>query len=412
MSEFSEIVTPVTVGHVRLQLHVMQLVSAVTTSGPSVHAFELSKQLTQMGHRVTIVARPGSWIADQAKSGRFDLILSNQHRFPPTEILRLGREVVNREVDILHTHMSRAHTMGVLLRYWCNVPCVATAHCQKIQLHWPLNNFVISTSRSTERFQRGLNFVSKSKIDTLYCPVRQSDRPISYQGIQKIRRQFGDRDPKSPSKLIGVVGEISHAKGHQYLMDAFYEIAKLDPAARLVIVGNNRESYVKKMQQMAIRLGIEQRVCWAGYRGDIENVMRAFDVYVCASLRESLPLTLIEAMVAGRPIVATDVGGISEIIEHQNTGLLIKPARVDLLVQNICRLLQDPDLCQRLGARAMEVTQQKFDPETQFNKIENLYYRLTKVGSQSDERRFSRPLLSTATGRSVDAGRDELKKAA
>lgn len=354
----------------------MQLISAPTTSGPSVHALQLSKYLQDLGHEITIVARPGSWIAQQAADAKMKLILSHQHRFPPQEIWRLGREIRQRKIDILHTHMSRAHLMGVLLRFGCGVPCIATAHCQKMQVHWPLNNFVIATSRSTERFQRFLNLVPRSKIETIYCPLPHSPQAYRLQDLQIIRRQFGDRDPNHPQKLIGVVGEISRAKGHRHLLDAFQKIARQRSDVRLVVVGNNRQSYVEYLRRLSAKQGIAERIHWAGYRGDIPAVMQALDLYVCPSLRESLPLTLIEAMSAAKPVIATAVGGIPEIVRHQATGLLIRPAHVTQLSDSITQLLDDPNLCHRLGQAAFQEINRQFDIASQMGKIEQVYFRL------------------------------------
>lgn len=375
-------------------MNIAQLVSAPTTSGPGVHVLELSKQLRLLGHRVTIVARPGSWIAEQALRLQFDVIQSDQFRVPPTEMMRLGRELRRRKIDVLHTHMSRAHVMGVLLRYWCSLPCVATAHNQKVQLHWPFNNQVIATSRSTQQFQGRWNLVPRSRMQTIYCPLRQSDRPVSYREVQSVRRQFGDRDPFQPRKLIGVVGEISYEKGHSYLIDAFARILRQDPATQLVVVGNNREDYVNKMRVRAQRLGIAHRISWAGYRGDIDRVMAAFDVYVCPSLRESLPLTVLEAMSACRPVVSTGVGGLPEIIKDGETGLVVPIRDPSAIARSVFRVLQDPQLAHRLSNNAKRLTDREFDPEKQTAKIEQLYLRLTQAGTQQDPRRFQRRYLS------------------
>ena len=284
--------------------------------------------------------------------------------------------------------------MGVLLRYWCNIPCVATAHNQKWQFHWPLNDFVISTSRSTEQFQRHWNLVRKPRIRTIYCPLRHYDRPVNYRQLQTVRRQFGDRDPSRPKKLIGVVGEISYEKGHRYLVDAFAEIHRQDPSTHLVVVGNNREDYVNLMRKRAAELGVGQNIAWAGYRGDIQYVMQALDVYVCPSLRESLPLTVLEAMSASRPIVSTDVGGLPEIMTDRVTGLVIPPKDVSAIRDRVLELLGDQELAIRLGMAARDLTEREFNRQQQGEKIESLYYQVSKAGTEADPRRFQRRQLN------------------
>ncbi len=384
-------------------LRIMQLVSSPTTSGPCVHVLELSHLLRQLGHQITIVALPSSWIAKAAVRLGFDTITSHQYRFPPNEIWKLRQAIKERKIDVLHTHMSRAHFLGVLLRGLCQVPCIATAHCRKIQAHWMWNNHVIATSRDTERFHRRYNLVSPDRISTIYSPTPRrryepevsEERPFSPSAIATLRAQWECRPGPSQPAVLGVVGEISLAKGQLFLLQALQQLLAAGRSVRLVVIGNHRESYVAELKKQARALGIADAIHWAGFCDRIPLAMAALDIYVCPSLSESLPLTLLEAMTAAKPIVATQVGGIPEIIQDQHTGLLVPPKDSQALASSIARLLDHPDLSQRLGQQARQKTQQEFDPVQQTLKVLRIYERF--VFDQQDS--VIPPLIDTTRQR-------------
>jgi len=371
-------------------LRIMQLVSSPTTSGPSVHVIQLSSLLQAAGHEVVIVARPHSWIAGEAARLGLEVILSRLHRFPPGEIWRLAREVRVRRIDLLHTHMSRAHFMGVLLRAWCRVPCVATAHNRKLQPHWYFNDFVISTSRDTEHFHRRYNRVPAERIRTIYCPVppRPTDSVTAtsiFRQINSWRSTWG-RGQAHPGRIwLGVVGVVSAAKGQIHLLRAVRHLCDRGHDVGLVVLGNHQEAYIRTMQALCQQSSIEDRVFWAGYSDQIPNLMAALDIYVSPSLNESLPLTILEAMAAARPIVATRVGGVPEIVADGDTGLLVPPRQPEALAKAIERLIESPGLAQRLGQQAWARIQGDFEPGRQAQKIQAVYRRLCFNGTASTE---------------------------
>lgn len=365
-------------------LRILQVVSSPTTSGPCVHVADLARQLRALGHTVTILARPHSWIVSEAQRLGIETIETHFHRFPPTEVFRLRQEVRRRGFDLIHTHMNSAHNMGVILRALCGIPCVATAHSRKIQAHWLLNNHIVATSHHTERFHRAYNRVPATRISTIYCPVPQRDlrsstRSVarSFSDIRELRARWGCRDAVQPAFLIGVVGEISPAKGHRFLIEAMRELCPRFPNLRLVVVGNHREEYVRQLQHWSCEWGIADRIHWAGFQQDIELAMSAMDLYVCPSLSESLPLTLLEAMAAARPIIATAVGGVPEIIQNERTGLLIPPRQSAALGAAIERMMSELTLATRCGQQAQARILADFEPTQQTQRLVELYRRLT-----------------------------------
>lgn len=143
------------------------------------------------------------------------------------------------------------------------------------------------------------------------------------------------------------------------------------------MVGNHREEYVRQLQHWSCEWGIADRIHWAGFQQDIELAMSAMDLYVCPSLSESLPLTLLEAMAAARPIIATAVGGVPEIIQNERTGLLIPPRQSAALGAAIERMMSELTLATRCGQQAQARILADFEPTQQTQRLVELYRRLT-----------------------------------
>ena len=144
-------------------MRILQIVSGNTVNGAVKHCLDLTLALTARGHMVHVACRSDSWISHQLKRHQIPIIQSDLKRLPQDELKRVANYINAHEIDVVHTHMSRAHFFGVLLRWFAKVPCVASAHCRQFQLHWGLNDYVIAVSEATRKFHRKVNRVRKNK---------------------------------------------------------------------------------------------------------------------------------------------------------------------------------------------------------------------------------------------------------
>ena len=120
----------------------MEICSGVNVNGAIITCLETIKALVERGHDITLVCRPNAWIGDQFESDEVDVVYSDLSRWPATQLKRVAGIVREKQIDVVHTHMSRAHFFGVLLRHLFKVPCVATANNRYLQLHWMFNVFL------------------------------------------------------------------------------------------------------------------------------------------------------------------------------------------------------------------------------------------------------------------------------
>jgi glycosyltransferase involved in cell wall biosynthesis len=188
--------------------------------------------------------------------------------------------------------------------------------------------------------------------------------------VASFRREFG---VGAGDHLVGTVTRLREEKGNRYLIEAAAEVCRVCPDTRFVIAGEG--PLRSELESLRTTLGLEERLYFTGFRRDIDVALAAMDVVTVPSLTEGLPLAVLEAAAAGRPLAASAVGGTPEIVTSEVHGLLVPPANAPALAAAIIRLLSDPALARRLGQAARERSRE-FSIERNVAAIENVYDEL------------------------------------
>jgi L-malate glycosyltransferase len=173
------------------------------------------------------------------------------------------------------------------------------------------------------------------------------------------------------AKLIGLVARLQPVKGHRYFIEAASRIAAVEPKAHFLLVGDG--ALRREIEEQVARLGAGDRVHLLGARNDAALIAAGFDVAVLASLHEGLPNAVMEAMAAGAPVVATAVGGTTELVIDGATGFLAPPADADALAQRILDTLQNPELSARMAAQGRRRVLMQFSMRRMVESVERLY---------------------------------------
>ena len=334
----------------------------------------LSEQMQRLGHQVTVLCRSDSWLQPNLPPSIkvFESDLSRR----PLELRRVSKWIREQKFDVIHTHMSSAHFFGVLMRLMTSTPVVATAHQCSLQLHWRMNHHVIANSKSTAAFQRRINRVPASKLSTIHC-FTDLDRFLNTipQAVTDVQNhmQVGEND-----FVVGMVGDVIPRKGQLYLFKAIKEIVAAVPNFKLVLVGRfrNDQPYVKRLRSLQGQPALLNRVTWLGLRNNVQDFMAAFDLTVVPSIEEPLGLVAIESLATGTPVVASNTGGLPEIVKPNDTGLLVPPKNPSELAQAIISMAQDPAMRQRLGENGRRFVQESFDPESLARQVESVFLKL------------------------------------
>lgn len=356
-------------------MNILQIISGRDVNGALVYCKLLSEELVRAGHRVSILCRTGSWIASRPIEG-VEVMESDLDRFPPGELRRIAAWIGENQVDIVHTHMSRAHNFGVLLKSFCRIPVVATAHAQYIQLHWRFNDLVLANSSATARFHRRYNLVPASKIRTVFC-FADLDRFLK-TGTRLIPYVRGELHARDGRFLIGVVGEVIARKGHRYLFEAMPAILEKIPDARLVVIGrfHRQEKCTRALRLIQKKLKLHRRIHWLGRRDNVNAYLSTMNVVVVPSIVEPLGLVAVEAQAVGVPVVASNVGGLPEIVRHGESGLLVPARDPAAIASAVVRLHEDESLRLKIVANGKAEAAQLFDPARLTAQVVEAYQEL------------------------------------
>ena len=200
--------------------------------------------------------------------------------------------------------------------------------------------------------------------------------------------------------IVGAVAALTQEKGHKYLIDAAALVVREVPDARFVILGEG--DLRPALERQIKELHLDKHVLLPGFRADILSFIKSFDVFVMSSLFEGLGTSLLDAMALSKATVASDTGGIPEVVSHGETGLLVPPRDARELASAIATLLKDPERRERMGRAGLERVKRLFSADQMVEKTLGVYRNLnctTGIArSRSDQFRFARVAQTHAAG--------------
>ena len=302
-------------------------------------------------------------------------------RGPLVTLGRLCVRLRSLRPAVLHCHNLLSHLYGGLAARLCRIPhVVLTKHGAFLPssgFSWHLNRWLLKRSHvvavSAEIRARMTGLIPPNGTGSLrYIPNGISLTPYSrLPDRREARRRLGWSET---DYLLGMVARLSEGKDHPGLLQALQRVRQTVPQARLILVGDGpmRERIEGTIRQ----LELDDAVVLLGERRDIPQILAALDVFVLASESEGIPLTILEAMAADLPVLATAVGGIPEVVIPDETGLLVPPQSPQLLADAILTLLRDPNRARRMGAAGCNRVKQQFDVKKVVGSYEALYERL------------------------------------
>jgi glycosyltransferase involved in cell wall biosynthesis len=317
--------------------------------------------------------------------------------------LELARLIRNQRVDILHAHMFQSSMFASPIGKLCRVP--VTVETPHIREHWRSGwlkgNFVvdrtigrmvdhyIAVSEANARYLIESKGLPASKITVIHpgSDLRRFADVGAVRGDLKARLGFAESDP-----VLLVVGRLESQKGHRVLLEAMPEILRKFPATRLVCLSEG--SLRPELEQRTRHLGLDAAVHFVGYQPDVVEWLSLADVSVLPSFFEGLPLTAIESMAAGRPIVASAVDGTPEAVLDGQTGFTVPPGDPASLADAICKLLADRGLRERMSRAGRQWVLENFSKERLMQRTGDFYIRAWEQHLSKTERS---PLAVTGT---------------
>lgn len=227
-----------------------------------------------------------------------------------------------------------------------------------------------------------------TKTHTIYhgIDVSRFDRAFDRMAL---RREFG---LGSQAVIIGTVGRLTAQKAHDVFLRAAMLIKRRSPQARFLIVGDGELR--ERLERQARDWGLSGDVHFTGYRRDVPALLSLFDVFVLSSRFEGLPLSILEAMAAGKPVVATRVDGVPEAVVDGETGWLVPPGDAEVLADRILALIENPQRARMMGAAGRRRVESLFRKERMVAQTERLYVQLIEGFGRRVDRFSSRRAIT------------------
>ncbi|HEU0180194.1 MAG TPA: glycosyltransferase [Blastocatellia bacterium] len=305
------------------------------------------------------------------------------------QLMRLRNWMISERVDILHAHDFYAGLLGAAAARLAGVRVIACqrhlrlsdrrAHEWGTRLTHRLAHRVLVNSEAIRDHLLAAGRVAPEKIVVIRNGLSDAAERGALDDSGRAKRRAAllrELNLDEGAKLIGLVARLQPVKGHRYFIEAASRIAAVEPKAHFLLVGDG--ALRREIEEQAARLGAGDRVHLLGDRNDAALVPAGFDVAVLASLHEGLPNAVMEAMAAGAPVVATAVGGTTELILDGATGFLVPPADADALARRILDALRNPEWSARMAAQGRRRVLSQFGMRRMVESVEQLYDELVE----------------------------------
>ncbi|WP_028581046.1 glycosyltransferase [Desulfogranum japonicum] len=307
-------------------------------------------------------------------------------------VFKIADILKKEKIDIIHTH-NQGPLLYVFIAklFFRRIKHVHTEHINMgVELsyskkHELYNVILLRSLDGVINIAQHLNsqsakYIKKknAKVETILNSVEPATYDFSIQS--DLKHELG---LDAGSFLIGNISALRPQKDHATLLNAMPYILKENPHAVLVIAGDGELR--NDLEEQCLRMGLTENVTFLGYRADVNNLLAQFDVFVLSSLYEGLPLCILEAMAAGKPIVATDAAGTNELVRDSETGLLVPVGDAEQLGKSISLLLEHPERAAEMGRKAKELVNSEHNMDTMMKKYESYYLRLVADNKQISE---------------------------
>jgi glycosyltransferase involved in cell wall biosynthesis len=379
----------------------MHTIETGGTGGAETVYLDLIRRLDRRRWNHVAVLPTKEWMYEQLTQLGVEPILMRENRsFDLVFFARMVRLIRKLRVDLIHAHLFGSAVHAALLSRVCNVPAIATIHgAIDLKPDERLRSFKVATlNHGLEKVvfvSEGVKRAFLSSID-----LRRDLATVITNGVDASRFSSGSGDDFRRELGIGpdefVVGTVSTpgraAKGLDVLLDAVVILKTLSPGCRFVVVGDLDLGRGTEFLRERDSRGLSDNVLATGFRNDVNCALAAFDTYALTSRSEGFPLSLLEAMASGLPIVATRCGGPEEIIEDGVTGILVENESAEAIARAIARLRQDVTERRRLSDAASKAVSERFTLDVEIRAYEKIY-----ESCLSGARDIARPALESRT---------------
>lgn len=361
-------------------MRILFLTTHLEFGGIPVYTVMLATALKQRGHEPIVASRGGVLVErlTAAKIPHVSVAVGIKSELHPTIAVAVAQVVgiIHRaRPDLLHAQTRVAHVVAGLAGWLTGVPVVTTAHGFS-RWRWGRRHFpcwgrrVIAVSRAVARVLTLVSRVPRARV--VLIPNGIAWDPMEPRRLAQQAAWFSQvwGLPRG-GPIIGSIARLNEAKGEHVLLEAFHRVRRQIPSARLLLVGDGPQK--SALIRQAYAFGDEDHVVIAGPVEHTAIPLSVMDVFVLPSRDEAFGLALVEAMAMRRPVVASAVGGMREIVRHGETGFLVPPGNPGALADALRYLVEHPDAARALGEAGYRRFQERFTIDRMAADVERVY---------------------------------------
>ncbi len=332
------------------------------------------------GHHVYLLCRPHAPLEIRARVQEFNVYtMSMRGDFDPVVIYKTWKLIRRLRVDVVCTNMDKELRFGGIAAKMAGVLAIVPHR----QIDYPLKNTwtyhwtyahvatgIIANSSATKKsLMKNSPWLPAGKIRVIYLGVEYFR--FSSPAKKNLRKEMGI---SQKDFLVGFVGQLDERKGVETFVKSFCFLSEKKSHVTLLVVGEGK----LKNRLMDMASQCHGRVIFAGYRNDVDEVMKCIDVLVLPSFWEGFGIVLIEAMAAGKPVVTTRTSNMPEIVTDKKDGFLIPPGDEDSLTKVLINLIEKPELKKEMGRLGQKKVQKQFTLEKMVDQTEDFFLQLAE----------------------------------
>jgi len=331
----------------------------------------LAAYLAEQGHQNHILAHPQGKLFEESRRRQltcFSLEIRNELDLRPVPKIR---QLIRAEAyDIVHFHTKRAHALSPWLPHGTYGPRYAVTR----RMDYPQGKNWYTRCLYNSSVDAVIA-ISRPIADVLIDAGVAADRiRVIHSGIDAGRFAASEEPELGPGDafVVGTVAHLEKRKGHRYLLEAAQLLKHEGYAFKLVLAGSG--SLRQPLEEMVQALGLAEQVSFFGFVSDVPKFLASLDIFVLPSLYEGLGVAALEAMAAGKAVVASRVGGLTELVDDGETGFLVAPGNARELAAAIAKLIHDKELRSSFGRKGAARVRDHFTMQQMAKKTEDCYY--------------------------------------
>lgn len=362
---------------------ILHMIETTGSGGAEQVIVDIVRHLDREKFISVVVLTGKGWLYDNiSSSGVVPEIIKSEGAYDWRFIRKVMKLSKLKKVDVIHSHLDDTNFYACLVGIFSRIPVIATYH--GMIGSWNVKNVKDSIKMAIIKFHAKYVVAVSEFLKTELLKAgsfKNSQLRRIYNGVdfQILGQEDGSKKLRSELNLpqeailIGTIGNMERWKGFDYFIKAVPTIIEKSPKSYFLIIGEIKEDILGDLDALIASLKLEGRIFFMGFRGDIPQILTQLDIFVLPSLSEGLSIATIEAMAKERPVIVTDSGGPTEIVDEGRTGFVVPPKDPEAIAQRVIQLINDPNLAQTLGKQAKIAVQNKFDLKSTISTYADLY---------------------------------------